>query len=328
MFSDYISIARQYYDEPGYEKDKSSLPYQANRYYSLINYLKTITNNIEYDYKDLYDEIKSSIFEKFNSSIKNGSINSELCELIEVRPPNRDFSHSYSNYSPSYSANRMYEKQRDKSEDDLDDISYGISNHLSYVMSYIVRKECYLNYKINETEDDIIKAEYKDKVLKLNRNIQQIGSNYMYGLHYTYVNDTYKKSTFNKEITHMDPIRYKPNIIVDKNWFDTVGDKGFQILEYQGSRAFTISAEEYSKDSNRTLYFVKTLQMTGTREEMRNANWHNVLDKLDKIVKIKELVLSVSNQDDKIWALGEDESWAERTMRARQKRTMMNGLNI
>jgi len=326
MFSNYKELAKEYYVDEDAPVNKVSLSYQANRYYSLINYLNNITEHIEYDYKNLVDKCKSDIFEKFNDAIKNGSVTAELNMLINNSNDNRYY--SYSSYGPSYQTARFYSKEMANHNNGLSDIKSEISKHVSDVVCEILKKDCYLNYKVNETEEDVLRSKYQDKVLNLNRKIQHIDSNFMYRMHYTYVNDTYKKATFNKEITHIDPVRYRPNIIVDKNWFDTVGDKGFQILEYQGSRAFTISAEEYSSDSNRTLYFVKVLQLTGTRVEMQKANWHNVMDRMDKIVKVRDLILSVSNQDDKIWALGADETWAERTMRARQKRTMMKGLNI
>ena len=326
MFSNYKELAKEYYADEDAPVNKVSLSYQANRYYSLINYLNNITEHIDYDYKNLVDRCKSDIFEKFNDAIKSGSVTAELKMLINDSNDNRYY--SYSSYGPSYQTARFYSKEMANDNNGLSDIKSEISKHVSDVVCEILKKDCYLNYKVNETEEDVLRSKYQDKVLNLNRKIQHIDSNFMYRMHYTYVNDTYKKATFNKEITHTDPVRYRPNIVVDKNWFDTVGDKGFQILEYQGSRAFTISAEEYSSDSNRTLYFVKVLQLTGTRIEMQKANWHNVMDRMDKIVKVRDLILSVSNQDDKIWALGADETWAERTMRARQKRTMMKGLNI
>jgi hypothetical protein len=270
------------------------------------------------------------LFEKFNSSTKNGSVNAELLILINFEDNARDY-YSYSNYSTSYEANRMYSKSMKDNEnyEPLWDIRDKIGNHLANTMSEIVKKEIYLDYKLNETEADIVRNEYKDKVLGLNRRVSQISSNHLFNLTYSFVTkDEDDEAKFIKDVRSITPMRYNPTIKVNKHWFDTVGDLGFQMLEYQGSRAFTISAEEYSRDNNRTLYFVKTLQMTGTREEMREANWYHKGEAVDKLIKIKDLVLSVSNQDDKIWALGADESWAERTMRARQKREMMAGLNI
>jgi hypothetical protein len=330
MFRDYKELNGKYYTEDGHANDPKSLPYQANRYYSLVRHIEHLATNVNYDLKELYEVVKSNLFEKFNSSTKNGSVNAELLILINFEDNARDY-YSYSNYSTSYEANRMYSKSMKDNEnyEPLWDIRDKIGNHLANTMSEIVKKEIYLDYKLNETEADIVRNEYKDKVLGLNRRVSQISSNHLFNLTYSFVTkDEDDEAKFIKDVRSITPMRYNPTIKVNKHWFDTVGDLGFQMLEYQGSRAFTISAEEYSRDNNRTLYFVKTLQMTGTREEMREANWYHKGEAVDKLIKIKDLVLSVSNQDDKIWALGADESWAERTMRARQKREMMAGLNI
>ncbi|MDA8863703.1 hypothetical protein N9I05_01485 [Pseudomonadales bacterium] len=330
MFRDYKELNGKYYTEEGHANDPKSLPYQANRYYSLVRHIEHQATNVNYNLKELYELVKSNLFEKFNSSTKNGSVNGELLVLINLSDNDREY-YSYSNYSTSYEANRMYSKSM-KYKDEYEplwDIRDNIGNHLANTMSEIVKKEIYLDYKLNETEADIVRNEYKDKVLGLNRKVSQISSNHLFNLTYSFVTkDEDDEAKFIKDVRSITPMRYNPTIKVNKHWFDTVGDLGFQMLEYQGSRAFTISAEEYSRDNNRTLYFVKTLQMTGTREEMREANWYHKGEAVDKLIKIKDLVLSVSNQDDKIWALGADESWAERTMRARQKRTMMAGLNI
>jgi len=330
MFRDYKELNGKYYTEEGHANDPKSLPYQANRYYSLVRHIEHQATNVNYNLKELYELVKSNLFEKFNSSTKNGSVNGELLVLINLSDNDREY-YSYSNYSTSYEANRMYSKSM-KYKDEYEplwDIRDNIGNHLANTMSEIVKKEIYLDYKLNETEADIVRNEYKDKVLGLNRRVSQISSNHLFNLTYSFVTkDEDDEAKFIKDVRSITPMRYNPTIKVNKHWFDTVGDLGFQMLEYQGSRAFTISAEEYSRDNNRTLYFVKTLQMTGTREEMREANWYHKGEAVDKLIKIKDLVLSVSNQDDKIWALGADESWAERTMRARQKRTMMAGLNI
>jgi hypothetical protein len=330
MFRDYKELNGKYYTEDGHANDPKSLPYQANRYYSLVRHIEHLATNVNYNLKELYEVVKSNLFEKFNSSTKNGSVNAELLILINFEDNARDY-YSYSNYSTSYEANRMYSKSMKDNEnyEPLWDIRDKIGNHLANTMSEIVKKEIYLDYKLNETEADIVRNEYKDKVLGLNRRVSQISSNHLFNLTYSFVTkDEDDEAKFIKDVRSITPMRYNPTIKVNKHWFDTVGDLGFQMLEYQGSRAFTISAEEYSRDNNRTLYFVKTLQMTGTREEMREANWYHKGEAVDKLIKIKDLVLSVSNQDDKIWALGADESWAERTMRARQKREMMAGLNI
>ena len=330
MFRDYKVLNGKYYTEDGHANDPKSLPYQANRYYSLVKHIEHQATSVNYNLKELYELVKSNLFEKFNSSTKNGSVNAELLILINFEDNARDY-YSYSNYSTSYEANRMYSKSMKDNEnyEPLWDIRDKIGNHLANTMSEIVKKEIYLDYKLNETEADIVRNEYKDKVLGLNRRVSQISSNHLFNLTYSFVTkDEDDEAKFIKDVRSITPMRYNPTIKVNKHWFDTVGDLGFQMLEYQGSRAFTISAEEYSKDSNRTLYFVKTLQITGTREEMREANWYHKGEAVDKLIKIKDLVLSVSNQDDKIWALGADESWAERTMRARQKREMMAGLNI
>ena len=330
MFRDYKELNGKYYTEDGHANDPKSLPYQANRYYSLVRHIEQQATSVNYNLKELYELVKSNLFEKFNSSTKNGSVNAELLILINFEDNARDY-YSYSNYSTSYEANRMYSKSMKDNEnyEPLWDIRDKIGNHLANTMSEIVKKEIYLDYKLNETEADIVRNEYKDKVLGLNRRVSQISSNHLFNLTYSFVTkDEDDEAKFIKDVRSITPMRYNPTIKVNKHWFDTVGDLGFQMLEYQGSRAFTISAEEYSRDNNRTLYFVQALQITGTREEMREANWYHKGEAVDKLIKIKDLVLSVSNQDDKIWALGADESWAERTMRARQKRTMMAGLNI
>ena len=331
MFRDYKVLNGKYFTEDGHANDPKSLPYQANRYYSLVRHLEHLATSINYDLKELYEHLQSNLFEKFNSSTKNGSVNGELLVLINFSDSHSTEYYSYSNYSTSYEANRMYSKslKYNKEVEPLWDIRDNIGNHLSYTMYEIVKKEIYIDYKLNETEDDIIRNEYKDKVLGLNRKLSHIGSNHLFNLNYSFVTkDEDDEAKFIKDVRSITPMRYNPTIKVNKHWFDTVGDLGFQILEYQGSRAFPISAEEYSRDNNRTLYFVQALQITGTREEMREANWYHNGEAVDKLIKIKDLVLSVSNQDDKIWALGADESWAERTMRARQKRKMMEGLNI
>jgi len=49
---------------------------------------------------------------------------------------------------------------------------------------------------------------------------------------------------------------------------------------------------------------------------------------MDKIMKTQHLVLSMSTGGDGIWALGSDENWAYRTMKARQKRHMYKQLTI
>lgn len=330
MFRDYEELNGKYFTENGHANDPKSLPYQANRYYSLVRHVEQQATSVNYDLEELYALTKINLHEKFEAATKNGSVNGELLVLINLLDHNKNY-YSYSNYSPGYEANRMYSRAMKEKEEyePLWDMRDRISNYLSFALSEIVKKEIYLDYKLNETEDDIVRNEYKDKVINLNRKLSHIGSNYLFNLRYTFVGkDEEDKSSFVKDVTRITPIKYNPTIKVNKHWFDTVGDLGFQILEYQGSRAFTISAEEYSSDSNRTLYFVQSLQITGTRDEMQRANWHRNGNEVDKLIKIKDLILCVSNQDDKIWALGADESWAERTMRARQKRTMMKGLNI
>ena len=151
MFRDYKELNGRYYTEEGHANNPQSLPYQANRYYSLVRHIEHQATSVKYDLKELYKFIKSDLFEKFNSSTKNGSVNGELLVLINFPDSNRDY-YSYSNYSTSYEANRMYSKSLKYNEElePLWDIRDKISNYLANTMCEIVKKEIYLDYKLNE----------------------------------------------------------------------------------------------------------------------------------------------------------------------------------
>jgi len=181
MFRDYKELNGKYFTEEGHANDPKSLPYQANRYYSLVRHIEHQATSVNYNLKELYELVKSNLFEKFNSSTKNGSVNGELLVLINFSDKSREY-YSYSNYSTSYEANRMYSKDmRDNKElEPLWDIRDRIGNLLASTMCEIVKKEIYIDYKLNETEDDIVRNEYKDKVIDLNRKLSHIGSNHLF----------------------------------------------------------------------------------------------------------------------------------------------------
>ena len=324
MFSDYKLLAVQYNSEI---EEERSVPCQAHKYYELIKYVSHLSSYLKYDITELYDMLKAEVFEKFQSSSKRYSTNRELDKLVNYRDKTQDYYHQGHIYRPNYDSRELYAQYTETAGCQCSSITSTLSTHLAEVLNEIAKKDCYINYKTNETEEDITNAEYKDKVTLCNNRLNEVASQWLYSLSYEYTTEE-SELGFRKDVRSLSPLRYNPIINVDSKWFDSVYDHNIQILEYQGSRAYTLSAELVKRDSEKAFYYVEVLQMTGTRDEMSAANWHHSEANMDKIMKTQHLVLSMSTGGDGIWALGSDENWAYRTMKARQKRHMYKQLTI
>jgi len=319
MFKDYSMFA-----EVNAKDD--TINRQAYLHGELVEHLSMLRNklnltNIEKAYANCTKEVNST----FNFNRQVMALETELGCL-------RNSSKYYYNYhARHYSASVGI----DMCEDVLPDLRNLNNRIINKVMLEMVKKEVFIEYLLNDTEEKRMASRIQDTVIKANHILRSKLSNAdLYHLRYTNAYDEESSPGFVHQVISQydNAIKTKPEIGIDKDWCDKVFDNNLMLLEFEGARAFTVSADVKSTDQDKTLYNVKVLQITGTREEKNKANSYyynkdSVDEDIRKLFKVKDLVLSMS-ADKTHWALGTDEVKAERTMRRRQKMSMMKQLNL
>ena len=320
MFKDYSMFA-----EVNAKND--TINKQAYLHGELVGHLSMLHSklnltNIEQAYANCIKEVNST----FNHNRQVIPLEAELGCL-------RNSSKYYYNYhARHYSASVGI----DMCEDVLPDLRNLNNRIINKVMLEIVKKEVFIDYLLNDTEEKRKASKIQDTVIKANHVLRNKLCNAdLYHLKYTNAYDEESSPGFVHQVISQsdNAIKTKPEIGIDKDWCDNVFGNNLMLLEFEGARAFTISADVKSTDQDKTLYNVKVLQITGTRQEKNRANGYyytknySVDEAIRKLFKVKDLVLSMS-ADKTHWALGTDEVKAERTMRRRQKLSMMKQLNL
>ena len=320
MFKDYSMFA-----EVNAKDD--TINRQAYLHGELVEHLSMLRNklnltNIEQAYANCTKEVNST----FNHNRQVIPLETELGCL-------RNSSKYYYNYhAKHYSASVGI----DMCEDVLPDLRNLNNRIINKVLLEIVKKEVFIEYLLNDTEEKRSASKIQDTVIKANHVLRvKLANADLYHLKYTNAYDEDCSLGFVHQVISQsdNAIKTKPEIGIDKDWCETVFDNNLMLLEFEGARAFTISADVKSTDQDKTLYNVSVLQITGTREEKNKAHGYfytrnySVDEAIRKLFKVKDLVLSMS-ADKTHWALGTDEVKAERTMRRRQKLSMMKQLNL
>jgi len=320
MFKDYSMFA-----EVNAEND--TINKQAYLHGELVGHLSMLHSklnltNIEEAYANCTKEVNST----FTHNRQVIPLKTELGCL-------RNSSKYYYNYhARHYSASVGI----DMCEDVLPDLRNLNNRIINKVLLEIVKKEVFIEYLLNDTEEKRSASKIQDTVIKANHVLRvKLANADLYHLRYTNAYDEESSPGFVHQVISQsdNAIKTKPEIGIDKDWCEKVFDNNLMLLEFEGARAFTISADVKSTDQDKTLYNVKVLQITGTREEKNKAHGYfytrnySVDEAIRKLFKVKDLVLSMS-ADKTHWALGTDEVKAERTMRRRQKLSMMKQLNL
>ena len=320
MFKDYSMFAEV-------NAKNNTINKQAYLHGELVEHLSMLRNklnltNIKQAYTNCIKEVNST----FNHNRQVIPLETELGCL-------RNSSKYYYNYhAKHYSASVGI----DMCEDVLPDLRNLNNRIINKVLLEIVKKEVFIEYLLNDTEEKRMASKIQDTVIKANHVLRvKLANADLYHLRYTNAYDEDCGPGFvHQVISQFDnAIKTKPEIGIDKDWCETVFDNNLMLLEFEGARAFTISADVKSTDQDKTLYNVSVLQITGTREEKNKAHGYfytrnySVDEAIRKLFKVKDLVLSMS-ADKTHWALGTDEVKAERTMRRRQKMSMMKQLNL
>jgi len=321
MFKDYTHLENQI-------GSKDSIERQAYLHGKLTNYLNNINKLLGIaDLKEEYDRLTRKMLAVFDNNKDHSPLEDEMAKLINVKTQYYNYSYKINRYDTSHTFCMQY----NHGLEELDRYNLSLINN---TLLEIVKKELYIEYHLNDTEDQRKKARLQNTIIKCNSYLNHnLANAELYNLEYQ--NSEGSPSGFMHEVINMSrEINTKPKIYVDEKWCTNVYDKNLQILEFEGARAFTLKCEWLEEDDEKCIYDTQVLQITGTRDEKLLANrahyYYSSRDNsaaLRVLFKVKDLALSVS-KDGRHWALGTTPAKAASTMRRRQKLTMLRTLNL
>jgi len=332
MFKDLTYLA-----DPN-ETEITSIHRQAYLHGELKSLLEVMNSQLQInDLEQLKEAALSNVEKAFEYNCNESPTQVELNKLINKKD-------KY--YSRVYRFTKEYEiPNRIIIHSKFKELQFDLSRSITTLISCLAKKEKYIEYVLSDNENNQEEVKLKDTVVYANDKLHNVLANAdTYNLKYESSNEREGKLGFIKQVKgYTDKgIKFTPEIIVDFNWCKKVWDTGLTILEYQGARAFTISCEFLRDGNDCKLYSTKVLQIRGTREEKNIASYHSYYsntnwDAIGALFKVKDLVLAIPNNgisntgylyNSPHMALGQDEEWAERTMRRRQKIDMMKQLNL
>jgi hypothetical protein len=316
MFKDYSDIAHAGADE-------ATTRHQAHLHGGLVKFLHDFTKVVEIEgEKEVYDHSVEQVENTFLNNCSRGTIAAEL-ENVARLPKSKGKNYYSNNYycreDPVLLSNKLGSN-----------LNHHIRDTIRVTILEIARKEKYLEYKLNETEDTIKEARLSDAVSTMTNVLSgKYGSCDLYDLQYSKEGD---RGFLHQVIyTTANGVRTRPEITVDLNWVRDVFDKNFAVLEYEGTHAFTTKSEMIEIDPDKTLYDLEIVQVQGNRNERTNASYstygRSENSKARELFKVKEVVLAVST-DGTHSAIGSTAARATSTMRRRQKAAMIKSLNL
>jgi hypothetical protein len=321
MFKDYTHLENQI-------GSRDSIERQAYLHGKLTNYLNNINKLLGVkDLKEEYDRLTSKLMSVFENNKDHSPLEDEMAKLINVKTQYYNYSYKINRYDTSHTFCMQY----NHGIEELDRHNLSLINN---TLLEIAKKELYIEYHLNDTEEQKEKVKLQNTIIKCNSYItHNLANAELYNL--SYHNAESNPAGFSHEvISTSGTIKTRPIIYVDKTWCTNVYDKNLHILEFEGARAFTLKCEWLEEDDEKCIYDTQVLQITGTRDEKLLANrshyYYSSRDNSEAIrvlFKVKDLALSVS-KDGRHWALGTTPAKAASTMRRRQKLTMLRTLNL
>ena len=322
MFKNYNSIAD--IKAPIKTEEK-----QAHLHGELVHYLHQLNTILVIDdLQDAYNKITEKLSNVFINNRNYSPISEELNAMINEKADYYSYSYKTMRYDGHYSFTF--------NNNGMESVRSHNKSLINTILLEIGKKELYIDYLLNDTEENREKVRVQDTVVKCNKylNSNLAGSD-LYDLTYTNADSLVSDKTvlFAHDVISMsDSIRTKPQIYIDKTWCTNVYDKNLHVLEFEGARAFTLKCEWLDEDEEKCIYDTQVLQITGTRDERLLASrqsWTgaNNNEAVRRLFRIHNLALAIA-QDGKFWALGTTPAKATSTLRRRQKMAMMNELNL
>lgn len=327
MFKDYTSLAME-------NTQEDSVSHQAMLQSKLVRFAKSLlelvpVKNLAYSYSQVVEDVNNT----FKDNCSLGIVSNQLAILSNTQPKRDRYYNTY--HTRGYYAYCRLEFDTVNNEA-MDLVKGELSKAISSTLLNIAMKERYIEYKLNDNEEKRDAVKLSDTVamanLKLNR---QLAGSDLFNLKYVSSEERGEPSGFVHQVQpgslYQSGILTRPEIIVDKQWMEEVHDRNLNILEYEGSHAFTLSAKLSHLNTDRTLYDVKIVQIQGNATERLDANreryYSNNGPATRRLFKVKDVVLSVSS-DNQHRAIGNTAKRAESTMKRRQKAAMLKSLNL
>jgi len=326
MFNNYQDIAVAGADE-------STIYHQAYLHGKLLSFFNLTISSLDLsDIEFTYQKIKSGVEKVFRENCKYTTVKSQL-ETLGGLELTRSAGWSYQRRNYYASADiEIYDNN------DIRCIKRELSTLLTNTILQIVKKEKYIEYKMNETDELKDKTKISDSISMSNHRlgVELCGCD-LFGL--AYIGEEERENSIGfvhqvkRVIGNAGGINTTPEIVVNKQWVEDVFDKELAILEYEGTHAFTIQAHKVEEDSDKSLYNIRIVQIQGDREERLHAKreyWYggNTDNRsIRNLFKVKDVFLSVSS-DGNYKAIGNSAVRAESTMRRRQKAAMIKSLNL
>jgi hypothetical protein len=320
MFKDYKSIANC-------NAEDKSLNKQASLHGELVEYLKQLDailgiKSLEED----YNFFSNKFLGVFNNNKNYSPIGDELKAMINEKT---DY------YSYSYRTLRYQGDIRIQFNNiGMKSVASQTRSLINQILTEIVKKEIYIEYLLNDTEEQRERVKVQDTVVRCNKYLHHhLANSDLYNLTYSNANTTTSDKIFAHDVISVsDSIKTKPQIYIDKTWCTNVYDKNLQILEFEGARAFTLKCEWLEEDEEKCIYDTQVVQITGTRDQKLLANRNHYYNSHNNayvrdLFKVRDLALAVS-KDGTYWAMGTTPAKATSTMRRRQKLAMMRELNL
>lgn len=320
MFKDYKSIANC-------DAENKSLNKQASLHGELVEYLKQLDALLEIqDLQGTYDYFSNKFKGVFDNNKNYSPIGDELNAMINEKT---DY-YSYSYRTRQYGG----EVTIQFNNTGMKSVTSQNRSLINQILTEIVKKEVYIEYHLNDTEEQRERVKVQDTVVRCNKFLHtKLANSDLYNLTYSNASDIVGEKIFAHDIVSLsDSIKTKPQIYIDKSWCTNVYDKNLQLLEFEGARAFTLKCEWLEEDEEKCIYDTQVVQITGTRDEKLLANRHHYYNGLNSehvrsLFKVRDLALALS-KDGKFWAMGTTPAKATSTMRRRQKLAMMRELNL
>ena len=309
---------------------KRSIPHQAYLHGEIVKYMLHLNKFLNIiDLQRMYKLHQDHSKQIFKENLVVNRTDSELNALCNTHNNNNNRSYRARNYdSHENSLALNYQKK-----DVLSDTHHANLRIINSLIVEICKKETYIEHMQTYTAESLEKDKVKDAVLDMNLHLyRDLNGSNLYNLKYRAQEAKLDKVGFVKQVMKVEPLRIDPEIVIDTEWCEKVFKPNRQILEYQGSRTFTLTLDLVSENEHMQMFKTKQLQIRGTREQMNRANsyfcygqWKNI----GPMFKSHDLFFCVSKGIGKeYWALGSDEKKAESVMRRRQKLQMLRTLNL
>ena len=274
-----------------------------------------------------YNKLRKDFINIFNTNIEASPMEEEITKLklgistYYYNRHTRDYSFSLSHYVSGEDYSELRE------EVGLE--YYKTISYLEYLVEHLIKIETWQKIITMDVYSNKTVRDKMDAIIFANRAIDR-EPGYRYGLIYK-ASDSLTmldEAKFSPEVIDINNKRCIPTIRVTDKWVTDVHDRKFTVLEYEGSSAYMLKANYLETDGDHDIYDAQLLQIKGTRDEVANASWYSATwSRISPLFKVKDVVLAVDDtMESRIYAIGKDKSWAQRTLRRRQKARMMSSL--